>query len=323
LVVGRPAQRAWRVVETIGGPGTGVGQFQSPGGIAVDRLGNLYVADSYNHRVQRITPAGEVAVIGVRGERPGCFLNPQGVTVDEQLRFYVVEQGGRRVQAFSRRGELLGGWRGYRELLAPTAIASGPQNALFVADVGRGCVFVLSAADAWSGVTQRRVTVAELRHPRLSRPQGVCVDATGDLFVADTAANLVLRFSALGGRWLPGEFAASWSLAAFHDGSRWRAEPVDPDHAVNTQLSTVSRLSEPQDLAVDERGCLFVAERGGDRLSIFDAGGTLAQQVASVGTAGALAAPCGVAVTLDGSLYLADTGNHRILRLRADEAHGC
>src|SRR5687768_3398730 len=44
----------WRVVEVIGGPGSAFGQFQSPGGLAVDIAGNLYVADSYNHRVQRI-----------------------------------------------------------------------------------------------------------------------------------------------------------------------------------------------------------------------------------------------------------------------------
>ena len=55
---------SWRVIEVIGGPGTGVGEFQSPGGIAVDRSGTLYVADFYNHRVQRITRDGQVATLG-------------------------------------------------------------------------------------------------------------------------------------------------------------------------------------------------------------------------------------------------------------------
>ena len=75
----RPTPHAWRVVEVIGGPGAGIGQFASPAGLAVDHDGNLYVADSYHHRIQRITPAGDVSALGRRGAGPGEFLNPQAV----------------------------------------------------------------------------------------------------------------------------------------------------------------------------------------------------------------------------------------------------
>ncbi|MCJ7752310.1 MAG: hypothetical protein MUQ65_14690, partial [Armatimonadetes bacterium] len=54
------ARASFRVAETIGSFGAALGQFSSPGGIAVDRDSNLYVADSRNHRIQKITPHGEV-----------------------------------------------------------------------------------------------------------------------------------------------------------------------------------------------------------------------------------------------------------------------
>src|SRR5205807_1885411 len=114
----------------IGGPGSRAGQFASPGGLAVDAAGNLYVADSYNHRVQRITPSGDVYLLGRRGKGPGEFLNPQAVVTDSSLGFCVLEQGGCRIQRFGSNGEWQGafGFRGSGrgEMFAPTAMARGP-----------------------------------------------------------------------------------------------------------------------------------------------------------------------------------------------------
>src|SRR5579864_2134605 len=66
-----------RAVEEIGGPGTQAGMFSAPTGIAVDRNGVLYVADSNNHRVQRITPSGDVWIFGRPGNGPGQLWGPQ------------------------------------------------------------------------------------------------------------------------------------------------------------------------------------------------------------------------------------------------------
>src|SRR3954447_11907145 len=135
-----PPPLEWKVVELIGGPGTAAGQFSAPGGLALDLQGNLYVADSYNHRVQRITPAGEVSVLGRRGTGPGEFLNPQAVVTDGALGFYVLEQGGCRIQRYGPNGEWQGavGCRGsgWGQMSAPMAMARGPCGSLFVADSG-------------------------------------------------------------------------------------------------------------------------------------------------------------------------------------------
>jgi tripartite motif-containing protein 71 len=298
------SDRAWKVIEIIGSHGTAIGEFQSPGGIAVDRLGNLYVADSYNHRVQRITPAGDVAATGERGTRPGQFLNPQGIAVDDDLRFYVVEQGSHRVQAFTAVGEYLGAWGGLgsgpAELHSPMGIAcapsagrSGGSRLLFVADTGNSRILRLSGDSIQSG--NRSAPPLVLQHDTLHRPQGVCVDRRGALYVADTFRHQVLRFDA---------------------GMRFLGPVGQPGDAPG-------QLSEPQDLAVDDAGRLYVVECGTHRMQVFAGSGEGAdpdvsvQCISALGRAGQLVAPSGVAVAPDGSVYVADTGNHRILRLQA------
>src|SRR5207247_2594106 len=130
-----PEKPAWRVVEVIGGPGSGCGEFASPGGITVDAAGNLYVADSYNHRLQRITPAGDVAAVARRGSHAGELLNPQGIAVDEHGYLYVVEQGNHRVQVFDPDGDPFthfGRFGHGRDCFhSPAALAFGPCGTLF------------------------------------------------------------------------------------------------------------------------------------------------------------------------------------------------
>jgi len=93
-----------RAVEVFGTRGSQAGQFNFPTGLAVDRGGVLFVADSYNHRIQRITPDGGVSPIGGRGHGRGQFLSPQGVATDAASAFYIVEQGNHRVQKYSADG---------------------------------------------------------------------------------------------------------------------------------------------------------------------------------------------------------------------------
>lgn len=300
-----PGER-WRAVEVIGGPGAGVGQFASPGGIAVDRLGNLYVADSYNHRVQRVTAEGDVSILGRRGSSAGCFLNPQGVAVDDEFCIYTVEQGNARVQVFSPWGELLGAWTGHggrRELKAPMGIAVGPAGELFVADTGNARVVEIRRAPVGYGKAAGAGALLtyveppqEVCHSEFQRPQDVCVDRSGALYVADTHRRRVFCF----------------------ERERPRDGPWFCRTSFTTQHAAASRPSEPQDLAVDGKGCVYVTDQANHQLLIFSPGGELLTAISTVGRKGNLVAPCAVALAPDGSIYLADTGNHRILRLKAD-----
>jgi tripartite motif-containing protein 71 len=295
---------AWKIVEVIGGPGTGVGQFASPGGLAVGPEGNLFVADSYNHRVQRITPAGEVWVLGRRGTGPGEFLNPQAVVTDGGLGFWVLEQGGCRVQRFGPSGQWQGafGFRGGGRggMLAPMAMARGPCGALFVADSGNGRIakwsadgFSISIVENWVGAGTNpdpNSPISDSKSP-LARPQGIAVDVAGRIWVAETLRHRVLVFDAL---FRP--------LAA---------------HGAEGEAPGQFRL--PQDLALASDGCLLVADTGNDRVQVLDPAGQPLQVIDRIEHAGPhaahLNAPSGLAARGPDEIYVADTGNHRVLRM--------
>jgi hypothetical protein len=118
-------------IETFGGFGRGEGEFWSPRGIAADENGNIYVADTENHRVVHLFDDGEqltfVSTIGTFGAAPGEFDRPRGVAMDARGAIYVTDTGNDRIQVFSADGEFvreIGGKRGGRVRLEhPDGIA--------------------------------------------------------------------------------------------------------------------------------------------------------------------------------------------------------
>jgi DNA-binding beta-propeller fold protein YncE len=286
-----PLAPGWKIREIIGGPGSRAGQFSSPGGLAVDAAGNLLVADSYNHRVQRITPAGEVYVLGRRGTGPGEFLNPQAVVADESLGFFVLEQGGCRIQRFGPQGEWQGafGFRGagWGEMLAPTAMSRGPCGSLFVADTGNNRIIKWSSDDVFVDAFPRASDAP------LVRPLGLTVDRAGRVWVAETPRHRLVVLDAL----------LRWLGTLGREG----AEPGE--------------FQEPQGVGVTPGGQLIVSDTGNDRLQVLDQRGQALQVIGGRNGAsvtrgvGPISAPSGLAVPRDDEAYVSDTGNHRILRL--------
>jgi len=93
---------------TVGGLGTGEGQFLFPTFIALDDAGNLYVTDTGNCRIQKFSPEGEfLMMFGTRGMTFGQFQWPKGVDVDGRGRIYVADSRFCNVQVFNPEGKLL------------------------------------------------------------------------------------------------------------------------------------------------------------------------------------------------------------------------
>jgi len=87
---------------TWGSSGTGNGQFNGPGGIAVDGSGNVFVADNGNNRIQKFDNAGTfLTTWGSFGIGNGQFFGPQGVAVDGSGNVFVAEFGNNRIQKFA------------------------------------------------------------------------------------------------------------------------------------------------------------------------------------------------------------------------------
>lgn len=93
---------AGNLVSTIGEPGSGPGQLNSPYDVALDAAGNVYVADAYNHRIEVFAPGGAYLTSwGTRGSEPGQFIQPRGVCVGADGKVYVADTWNDRIQVFS------------------------------------------------------------------------------------------------------------------------------------------------------------------------------------------------------------------------------
>ena len=85
-----------------GSTGSGDGQFNAPGGIAIDSSNNVYVVDKSNHRIQKFTSTGGfITKWGSSGSGDGQFNVPIGVAVDSSNNVYVSDSGNNRVQKFA------------------------------------------------------------------------------------------------------------------------------------------------------------------------------------------------------------------------------
>ena len=303
-----------RVAEVFGERGAAADQFHYPTGLAVDRSGVLFVADSYNHRVQRITPGGGVSAIGGRGTGRMLFLSPQGVAVDAEDAFYVVEQGNHRVQKFTREGVLTLVFgkpgRAEGELNGPTGITIAPWGDIYLCDTGNSRVQRFDASGRFLSV----IGAPGLYGTGLSSPQAAALDASGNLYAADTGQNRLVRFDPagradrqIGGVPGNGRRSKDNSLPLSLRGPR--ALAIDP-----TGLLYVADGGEPDTLTGEMRGrvrCLRLTD--GQELATIERVGR------SLGT---LLRPGGLALTqipaadglLRGNLYVADTMNHRVLR---------
>ena len=115
------------------------GGLNRPMALARDSRDNIYLADSCNHRVIKMTSGGAVlAILGAPGGAEGEFKYPYDLALNEQDCLYVCEYGNNRIQKFSPEGEFLHSWgrpgRGLRELACPWAVALDSSGAVLIAD---------------------------------------------------------------------------------------------------------------------------------------------------------------------------------------------
>ena len=129
-----------------GGRGTGKGEFDSPHGIAVDRAGNIYVADTNNGRIEKFSPSGVyITSLGMKGTGYGQLGEPNGIAIDQDGNIYIADASNHRVQKLAPDGTLIDEWKGPDPgFYGPRRIAIGPDNSIYVVDQGRTRIVKLS-----------------------------------------------------------------------------------------------------------------------------------------------------------------------------------
>jgi sugar lactone lactonase YvrE len=206
-----------------GTAGSGDGELNAPCGVVVDHAGCVYVADHYNHRVQKfdanggfLRKWGRNGGDGSAGSGAGEFSLPIGLAVDAAGSIFVGESGNARIQKFDCDGNLLHTW------------ASGIGHGVAIDGAGR--VYTLTYTESvvrqytWSGAASTYLQTAGW--PVAGNPGGFCVDGAGTLYVAETWAHRVRRFTPDGTeltQWGSGgsglaQFSIPCGVTVSHDG---------------------------------------------------------------------------------------------------------
>jgi len=255
------------------GPATSA-QLAQPSGVAVDAAGNLYIADSYNNSVRKVSNGiittvagtGNPGYSGDNGPPAVAQLNqPIDVLVDDTGNLYIADFGNGRVRKVS--GGLIttvagngtccysgdGGPATSAQLNTPNALAIDASGNLYIADYGNDRIRKVSngiistvagnGLPGFSGDNGLAVTA------RLNFPAGIAVDASGNLYIADDYNNRIRKVD-MGGviTTIAGDGTAGYG--------------GDDGQAVSAQLN------EPWRLALDAAGHIYIADGGNQRIRV-------------------------------------------------------
>jgi DNA-binding beta-propeller fold protein YncE len=209
-----------------GGRGKGKGEFDSPVGIAVDRTGNLLVADTNNGRIEKFSPKGTfLDIIGTKGSGQGQFGAPNGIAVDHTGNIYVADAGNHRVQKLTADGKWIAEWKGPDVgFYGPRRIAIGADDSVYVLDQGRTRVVKFNPDGQVLSVWGSKGT----GDAQFDDPASVAVDtATNKVYVADPRNKRIQVFDS------NGRFVTKWIVP------EWGGPYGFEDLAIN---STAGRL---------------------------------------------------------------------------------
>ena len=341
-----------------GGPAT-VANILNPAGLALDALGNLFLAENFANRIRRVDSATgaitRIAGTGVAGFSPdgtpaaGALLNgPQGIAVDRLLNLYIAESGNFRVRKVDGSGILTtvagsgvpgssgdGGPATQAKLDTFRNVALDAAGNLWIADSGNHKIRFVNLSAAPVTVTGQVVSPGKIitvvgtgtggssgdngpaSVARINLPIGLAFDKSGNLFLSESNR---VRFVNLttGAVTIHNQVVAASHITTVAGGAT-AGDKGDGGPA------TTAQLFGPQGLAFDAAGNLYIADANNNRIRRVDTAGVITT-VAGNGNAGfsgdggpaatsAIANPRYVASDAGGNLHLTEFGGNRLRRL--------
>jgi sugar lactone lactonase YvrE len=190
-------------------------QFDSPVGLALDGEGNIFVADTYNDRIRKVSVSGDVSTIagaGLPGLADGqsdvaLFDTPCGIVVDSQGNLFVADTGNDAIRKITPQGDvstIAGRGQSYDapkandvELDRPVGITLTHDGFLFVVSQGNGRVHRITPEGEIAEFAGHSSGFANGAGPaaRFNGPSGIAIDREGNLYVADTENYLVRKIA--------------------------------------------------------------------------------------------------------------------------------
>jgi uncharacterized protein (TIGR03437 family) len=316
-------------------------ELHGPEDVAVDSSGNIYIADTQNAYVRKITTDGNInyiagdGSIGYTGDggyaTSAGLVAPFALAVDSSGNVYFAENGDSRIRKIDAKsldistvaGNGTPGFAGdgsdptKAELNYPTGVAVDSAGNLYIADSLNCRIRKVASSGsistyAGNGTLSYSGDGGAAIQAQLNNPQGVAADSSGNLYVADTLNNVVRKVSPNG---TISNFAGNGGAGSSGDGS----------------AATSAQLHGPEGLTVDAAGNLFIADTLNAKVRKVSAASGVITTVAGSGTPGSggdgsaaasaqLNLPIGVAVDAAGNVYIADFGNSRVRKVSASGA---
>jgi sugar lactone lactonase YvrE len=321
-----------------------------PWAIVFDSQGNLYFAETNNHVIREVTPAGlltTVAGTGVQGfsgdggaATSAELDSPAGLALDSAGNLYVADTHNQRIRRITLATGLIstvagsgvagfagdGGPAGTALLDHPTALALDSAGNLYIADTGNHRIRKLGAATgilttvAGDGVQSFSGDNGPATAASIDSPRGIALDSAGNLYLADTHNQRVRKVGALTG---------AISTIAGVSGATSAPQPFGGDNGPDAMAT----LALPRGLALDAAGDVYLADTANQRIRVLSASTGAISTLAGQGTetfagdgapavSASLDSPRAVALSPAGLLTLADTGNARVRQLDALPAPG-
>ena len=313
--------------------------FAGPQGLATDPLGNLYVADSINEVIKKITPGGVVTTVagngnagyaGDGGPATSAKLNtPAGITLDAVGNLYIADKENNVIRKVSAITGIIttiagngstspgssavgdGGMATSASLFGPNDVAVDSIGNVFIADSYHGLVRkVDTSGKIWTvagggsgggpdGLGDGGPALSAV----LSTPSGIALDAAGNLYIADTGHNRI-------------RFVSSGIITAVAGNGSY-------GYSGDSGSALTSTLAGPYGIRLDAAGNIYIADFGNNVVRELQAGAGIMSTIAGNGNPGfigdngspltaGLSGPASVAIDSMGNLFIADFSNNRI-----------
>ena len=323
------------VVTTVAGkagtPGTNdgasaVARFNSPAGVALDSAGNLFVADCWNHTIRKITPTGVVTTLAGRGGTSGSadgtggaarFYYPGGVAVDSNGNACIADYNNHTIRKVTPLGAVTtlagkarvsgtnDGTGSTARFHSPASVAVDSADNFMVADYDNHAIRqvtstgVVTTLAGWSG--QSGTNDGTGHAARFNNPNGVAVDSTGNILVADWSNHAIRQVTSAG---VVTTLAGSPGVSGADNGT-----------------GSAAQFNCPSGIAVDSTSNVFVSEFGNSTIRQVTSAGAVTTLAGSLpvagsadgtGSAARFGSPWGVAVDSAGNVFVSDYGNSTI-----------
>ena len=328
-------------INTIAGNGTGgfsgdsgpatAAEINTPYGVAVDLIGNVYFTDEINNRIRKIDTFGVITTIAGNGT-PGFFgdtgpatlaqlYSPRGIAVDGSGNVFFSDYGNSRIREITPSGMIYtfagnglatfsgdGGLAYAAGLNFPWGLAIDGAGNMFIADQVNCRVRKVNTSGIIStiggtGFASFSGDGGAATAAMIQYPMGVALDGAGNIYVADNGNNRVRKINSSG---IISTIAGSPVFGFTGDGGP----------------STDARLYLPEGIATDAAGNVYIADLNNKRIRQINTSGII-NTITGNGTVGfsgdggpptlaAINQSTGVAVDGSGRVYIADNGNNRI-----------